>query len=82
MLLQPRIAQDKRVFPEVGNFGVKFLSMSEKVDCDVDGMGYVSCRVVGSVHIKDAYGVCKGFQHESQPFCDGFVDEGGVSSAV
>ena len=56
--------------------------MPEKVDCDVNGMGYVSCQIAGAVHIKDMYGVCKGFQCESQPFCDRFVNEGGVSSAV
>ena len=43
VLLQPRVAQDKRVLPEVGNFSTKFLPMSEKVDCNIDGMGYVPC---------------------------------------
>ena len=82
MLLQPRVAQDKRVFPEVGNFGAKFLPMSKKVDHDVNSICNVSCQVAGAVHIKDVYGVCKGFQHESHLFGNCFVNEGGVSSTV
>ena len=82
VLLQPRIAKDERVFPEVGDFGVKFLPMSETINCDVYGVGYVSCRVAGSVHVKNTYGICEGFQRETQSFSDSLVDEGGVSSTV
>ena len=82
MLLQPRVAQDKRAFPEVGNFGTKFFPMSKQVDCDVDSMCNISCQVAGAIHVKDAYRVCKGFQRESHPFSDRSVNEGGVGSAV
>ena len=82
MLLQPSVAQDEGVLPEVGNFSVKFLPMTEEVNCDVNGMGYVSCRVVGSIHIKDVYGICKSLQWESHLFGNRFVDEGGIGSTV
>ena len=82
MFLQPHVAKDEGVLSEVGDFSVKFLPMSEKVDSDVDGMSYVSCRVAGAVYVKDAYGIGEGFQRETQPVSDGFVNEGGVSSAV
>ena len=43
MLLQPHVVQDKGVLPKVGNFGAKFLPMTEKVDCDVNSVGHISC---------------------------------------
>ena len=61
VLLQSHVAQDERVPPEVGNFSTKFLPVSEEVDCEVDGMCYISCRVVGAVHVKDTNRVCEGF---------------------
>ena len=82
MLPQPHIAQNERVFPKVSDFGMKFLSMPKKVNRYINGMCYVSCQVAGAVHVKDAYRIGEGFQRESQPFCDRFVNEGGVSSTV
>ena len=42
----------------------------------------VPCQVAGSINIEYVDRVAEHFQHESQPFSNGFVDEGGVSSTV